>query len=67
MSTDNELDAMTDEQAADYYYRHRNEIEQEPGAPVDIGPARSLSLVVSVRLRADEAEQLVQRHPSRGS
>lgn len=33
MSTDNELHAMTDEQAADYYYRHRDEIEQEPGEP----------------------------------
>lgn len=58
MSTDNELDAMTDAQAAEYYYRHRDEIEQEPGEPVDLEPARPLSLVVSVRLRADEAEQV---------
>jgi len=58
MSTDNELDVMTDEQAAEYYYRHRDEIEQEPGEPVDIELARPLSLVVSVRLRADEVEQV---------
>lgn len=58
MSADNELDALTDEQAADHYYRHREEIEGDPGEPVDIEPARPLSLVVSVRLRADEAEQV---------
>jgi len=56
MSTDNELDAMTDEQIAEYYYRHRDEIEHESGEPVDIEPTGVLSLVVSVRLRTDEAE-----------
>lgn len=39
MSSDNELDAMTDEQAAEHYYRHRDEIEREPGEPVDIEPS----------------------------
>ncbi|MGH4000147.1 MAG: plasmid mobilization protein [Pseudonocardiaceae bacterium] len=58
MSSDNELDAMTDEQAAEQYYRHRDEIERELGEPVDIESARPLSLVVSVRLREDEAEQV---------
>lgn len=47
---------MTDEQAAEYYYRHRDEIEHEPGEPVDMELARPLSPVVSVRLRADEVE-----------
>ncbi|MGH3905259.1 MAG: plasmid mobilization protein [Pseudonocardiaceae bacterium] len=58
MSTDNELDTLTDEQVAEHYYRHREEIERDPGEPVDIEPARPLSLVVSVRLREDEAEQV---------
>ncbi|MGH3886174.1 MAG: plasmid mobilization protein [Pseudonocardiaceae bacterium] len=49
---------MTDDQATEHYYRHRDEIEREPGEPVDIEPARPLSLVVSVRLREDEAEQV---------
>lgn len=35
MSADNELDALTDEQAADHYYRHREEIEGDPGEPVE--------------------------------
>ncbi|MGH3942686.1 MAG: hypothetical protein ACRDTG_29500 [Pseudonocardiaceae bacterium] len=38
MSTDNELDNVTDEQAGEYYYRHRDELEREPGEPVDIRP-----------------------------
>lgn len=42
MSTDNELDVMTDEQVAEYYYRHRDEIEHDPDEPVDIEPARPL-------------------------
>ncbi len=66
MSSDNELDAMTDEQAAEYYYRHRDEIEHEPGEPVDIEPARSLSLVVSVRLREDEAEKVAAASEAAG-
>ena len=66
MSSDNELDAMTDEQAAEHYYRHRDEIEREPGEPVDIRPARPLSLVVSVRLREDEAEQVAAASEAAG-
>lgn len=54
MSTDNELDAMTDEQAAEYYYRYRDEIERAPGELVGIEPARP----VSMRLRADDAKQV---------
>jgi predicted transcriptional regulator of viral defense system len=61
-----ELDAMTDEQAAEHYYRHRDEIEREPGEPVDIKPARPLSLVVSVRLREDEAEQVAAASEAAG-
>lgn len=66
MSSDNELDAMTDEQAAEHYYRHRDEIEREPGEPVDMEPARPLSLVVSVRLREGEAEQVAAASEAAG-
>lgn len=66
MSSDNELDAMTDEQAAEHYYRYRDEIEREPGEPVDIKPAHPLSLVVSVRLREDEAEQVAAASEAAG-
>jgi hypothetical protein len=42
MSSDNELHAMTDEQAAEHYYRHRDEFERGAGEPVDIELARPL-------------------------
>jgi len=60
------MDAMTDEQAAEPYYRHRHEIEREPGEPVGIEPARPLSLVVSVRLRAGEAEKVAAASEAAG-
>jgi hypothetical protein len=60
------MDAMTDEQAAEHYYRHRHEIEREPGEPVDIEPARPLSLVVSVRLREGEAEKVAAASEAAG-
>lgn len=66
MSSDNERNVMTDEHAAEHYYRHRDEIEREPGEPVDIGPARPLSLVVSVRPREDEAEQVAAASEAAG-
>ena len=53
-------------QAAEHYYQHRDEIEREPGEPVDIKPARPLSLVVSVRLREDEAEQVAAASEAAG-
>lgn len=50
MSTDNELDAMTDEQAAEYYYRHRDEIEREPGEPVDIEQGGAASEAAGMKI-----------------
>jgi hypothetical protein len=57
---------MTDEQAAKYYYQHRDGIERESGEPVNIELARPLSLVVSVRLREDEAEQVAAASEAAG-
>ncbi len=66
MSSDNELDAMTDEQAAEHYYQHRDEIERELGEPIGIEPVHPLSLVVSVRLREGEAEQVAAASEAAG-
>lgn len=54
------LDDLTDEEAADFYYAHRN----DPGPADDsvrIKPAKRLSRVISVRFDPDEAA-VIERH-----
>jgi hypothetical protein len=54
------VDAMTDQDAADYYYTHRNE-PGDTATPVDLEAPRRLSRVVSVRFDPDEAAIIEQR------
>ncbi|HEY0641077.1 MAG TPA: hypothetical protein VGD67_25880 [Pseudonocardiaceae bacterium] len=50
-----EPDGMTDEEAADFYYAHRGDPEQEGDDIVIRTPAKRLSRVISVRFDPDEA------------
>jgi hypothetical protein len=59
------VDAMTDQEAADYYYTDRNEPD-DTATPVDLDAPRRLSRVVSVRFDPDEAAIIAQRAKDAG-
>jgi hypothetical protein len=59
------VDAMTDQEAADYYYGHRNEPD-DAARPVELEAPRRLSRVVSVRFDPDEAALVEQRAKEAG-
>lgn len=55
-------DDLTDEEAADFYYTHRNDPDPDPADDsVQTKPAKRLSRVISVRFDPDEAA-VIERH-----
>lgn len=60
-----DIDAMTDEEAAEYYYAHRNDPER-PAEQVKIDVPGRLSRVVSVRFNPQEAAVIEARAKDAG-
>ncbi|GDY30978.1 plasmid mobilization protein [Gandjariella thermophila] len=58
-------DEMTDAEAADFYYQHRNDPDLVGEEVEVVAPAR-LSRVVSVRFSPEEAEKVQQRAEAAG-